>query len=112
MSIFDYFLGAEKRAAATEVDESGAVTEVTFQERCTLGIKLALVGGAHGPKAVAVIAMPRDPASGALGRVEGTGKVRLGDELLAVSDGARMGLEQRSPRSRPRVATICHCPLR
>ena len=84
-SLLEYFLGS---TSAAEVGDSADVAEVevTIPERTTLGLKIILVKGKR--PAVAVIALPRNAETGEPGPVEKSGLVKLGDELVAVSEPA------------------------
>mmetsp|Transcript_44753 Transcript_44753/g.57323 ORF Transcript_44753/g.57323 Transcript_44753/m.57323 type:complete len:498 (+) Transcript_44753:77-1570(+) len=60
-------------------------SEVTFHERGTLGIKLALKKRGEDNSKVVVVDLPRNPETGEMGVVELSGKVIIGDELLMVN---------------------------
>lgn len=64
--------------------DNEAVFDAHFEVKGPLGLKLTLRRSGEGRGAIVATSFPRDAATGALGKVEESGAVRLGDELMAV----------------------------
>mmetsp|Transcript_79890 Transcript_79890/g.156237 ORF Transcript_79890/g.156237 Transcript_79890/m.156237 type:complete len:439 (-) Transcript_79890:203-1519(-) len=60
--------------------------DVSFEEEGPLGLNLSLRQSSVGGRGIVVVtSFPRDPTTDAPGKVEGSGVVRIGDELVAVN---------------------------